>query len=434
MIGILHSEVINLSSSILEPAVEPSTPQIKEVGATKVANWGESNNYPQQLIDLVSKSTELGALLDWKVRTLHGKKIKAVEVDVDGNLKPINDPDIIAFLKSRTFKRYWREACIDITWFANVFAELIKAKSGDKIAYLGTQDASYCRFGKMNKGKINECYVSAQWPDAKIDDKLVTTTYPVIDPYAYTAIDDLKSNGKNSFIYPVSQASPGKNYYQLASWDGLRTSEWLNLMVQIPILKTAFIGKVLNVVYNIKVNEGLWKKWYADWDSKDAAAQQAIKVAWLNAMNKQLTGVDKAGSSLITEFAYDDQGNTVEGVKIEAITNPFKDGQWLEDSQEGSAHTRVALGVDATLVGAGPGKSIGGGSGSDKLVAVKIYIAQQAMTQEILLEPLYFIAEYNGWLAKYPNLEFEVEGIDLDFDKTTVRPIGQKAGGANATT
>jgi hypothetical protein len=434
MMGVVLSEVNNLGGSILlEPLESAGSVQADKIEASSgVAQWGASNNLPREIIDLVAKSTELGALLDWKVKILHGKRIKAIIRDADGVGKEIEDEDIKKFLKSRTTKRYWREACIDITWFANVFVELIKANDKKNIAYIGTQDASFCRFGEMVKGKITDCYVSAKWPNAKKDDP-ETLPYKVIDPYSYTSVEDFQKPAEKKGIYPISMPSPGKLYYQLSSWDGLRLSKWLELMVNIPILKDAYIRQVLNVVYKISVREDLWKQWYKDWDDLTDAQKIAKQKEWLKAMNDKLTGVEKGGSSLIAGFSYDDGGSLREGIKIEAIVNPFKDGQWLEDSQEGSAHTRVALGVDATLVGAGPGKSMGAGSGSDKLVAVKIYDAQQIMIREVLLEPLYFIAETNGWIDNYPNLELEVEGIDLNFDKATVRPIGQK-GGASATT
>jgi len=434
MEGVITSDVVNMGGSLLfEPGADAGAVQADQYEAQAgVAIWGSSNNYPKEIIDLVSKSTEVGPLLDWKIKVLHGKRIKAVTVDAEGKATEINDNEIKSFLRARTTKRYWREACTDMVWFANAFPELIKTKDKSKIAYIGTQDASFCRYGEMEKGVIKKCFVSAKWPAAKIDDA-ETLKYDVIDPYSYNAVEKTKTATQAKFIYPISIPSPGKLYYQLASWDGLRLSKWLDLMAKIPILKGAFLDKVLNVVYEIGVNSDLWPKWFKNWEDLKDEEKAAKKIEWVNAMNKRLCGVENAGSSIITEFAYDEDGNLVNGVTIKPIVNPFKDGQWLEDSQEGSAHTMRALGVDATLVGAGPGKNMGAGSGSDKLVAVKIYEALQVFTREILLEPLNFVAEYNGWFKTHPDLEFQVDGIELNFDKATVRPIGQKGVG-DATT
>lgn len=434
MTGVITSDVVNMGGSLLiEPASDAGAVQAdKNEAQSGIAAWGASNDYPREIIDLVSKSTDVGPLLDWKVKVLHGKRIKAVTVDAEGKATEIEDDEIKSFLRARTTKRYWREACTDMVWFANGFVELIKSKDKSKIAYIGTQDASFCRLSEMEKGVIKKCFVSAKWPAAKIADP-ETLKYDLIDPYSYNSVENTRKSNQTKFIYPISIPSPGKLYYQLASWDGLRLSKWLELMVKIPVLKEAFLNKVLNVVYNIGVNSDLWPQWYKNWNDLNDEERSAKKVEWVNAMNKKLCGVENSGSSIITEFAYDADGKLVEGITIEPIQNPFKDGQWLEDSQEGSAHTMRALGVDATLVGAGPGKGISGGSGSDKLVAVKIYEALQVFTREILLEPLNFVAEYNGWFDKHPNLEFQVDGIELNFEKSTERPIGQKGAG-DATT
>src|SRR5690606_31506557 len=129
----------------------------------------------------------------------------------------VDDEEINEFLSHRITKRYLREAAIDFFYFWNVFPDLIKSVNGDKIAYIGTQDASWCRWGEMNKnGNIEKCYVSANWPDAKVNDK-ETLPLTVIDPYDYLVVDNVKEDENlKRFIYPVSYPSPGKAFYQLA--------------------------------------------------------------------------------------------------------------------------------------------------------------------------------------------------------------------------
>lgn len=72
-----------------------------------------------------------------------------------------------------------------------------------------------------------------------------------------------------------------------------------------------------------------------------------------------------------------------------------------------------AVGVDPTLVGDGPGKKMGGGSGSDKRIAFNIYVALLQAYRDVILEPLYFIAEYNGWRKKYKGLKFKTVEVEL---------------------
>ncbi|HMT30417.1 MAG TPA: hypothetical protein PKD91_14175, partial [Bacteroidia bacterium] len=60
-------------------------------------------------------------------------------------------------------------------------------------------------------------------------------------------------------------------------------------------------------------------------------------------------------------------------------------------------------GVDPAIIGMTPGKGIGAGSGSDKRIAFNVYVSLCQADRDIILEPLNFIRDYNGW---DPELEF----------------------------
>jgi hypothetical protein len=115
-----------------------------------------------------------------------------------------------------------------------------------------------------------------------------------------------------------------------------------------------------------------------------------------------LTGNEKAGSSLMIPVENDPITKKVyEGWQIEAVDNKIKDGVYIEDSQEASSHLMFALGVDPTLIGNSPGKGMGAGSGSDKNAAFNAYISLCQIHQDLILEPLHFIRDYNGWNPEY---------------------------------
>jgi hypothetical protein len=96
------------------------------------------------------------------------------------------------------------------------------------------------------------------------------------------------------------------------------------------------------------------------------------------------------------------------------IEDKLREGTFLEDSREASQHLRSALGLDSALTGDGPGKGMGAGSGSDKRIALNIYVALQQPYREVLFEPLYFIAEYNGWTKRYPHFKLKTVEIQLE--------------------
>src|SRR5690606_257596 len=92
-------------------------------------------------------------------------------------------------------------------------------------------------------------------------------------------------------------------------------------------------------------------------------------------INDNITGISNTGNLIMCEVGYDSTGKEIPGFKITPIESALKDGEHLQDSQEASEHARQSLNLDQTLVGDGPGKKSGGGSGSDKRIAFNIQVA-----------------------------------------------------------
>lgn len=401
------------------PSVAPTSPIPKKEGNSEISPWGTDNDFPQKVIELASKSTELASLLDWKSRALQGRKVIATNESWStekGRLEEhlVDDDEINEFLSSIMFKQYWRDASTCFTWFWNIFPELTKNVAGDKIATIGIVDASFCRWATMDRrGLIRYCYVSANWPDAKITDE-TTLKIDAVDPYNPTLVDDLKK-AKNikKFVYPSSYPSPGKAYYQLAPWDGWRASGWPELAQMIPKSKVKLMSHLLSAKFILEIPTTYWPSMHPDWSKKSREEQLEIKKAKVKEVNDMLTGIENTGKTILVEAGFDGMGNALPSWKIAPIEDKLHDGNFLDDSREASQHLRSALGLDSALTGDGPGKSLGGGGG-DKRMALNIFVALLQPYREVLLEPIYFIANYNGWLKKYPKLTFKIVEIQLE--------------------
>ncbi|WP_342645005.1 hypothetical protein [Mucilaginibacter sp. CSA2-8R] len=402
------------------PAVRPSEPKIELLNnITPYASWGDDNLFPQNIIEMSSRSTELPSLLEWKARAALGKEVLPFTRSYDaatGTLKDefCNDPKILAFLSSIPTKRYMREAYNDFFWFWNVFPDLIKSKGGDEIAYIGVNEAAHCRWSVQNdKGIIEKCWISPNWGTGMVkeDNALIL---PVIDPYNWNAVEDIKKNTSNRFVYPISFPSPGKTYYQLSTWDGFRTSGWMAIAEKIPVFKQHLMKNQMHIKYLITIPSNHWENHYEGWHNKSEEEQMQLKRKTLTEINDRLTNVENAGKSIMNEVSIDAEGKVQPGWKIEVIDDKFKEGAYLEDSQEASAHLMRALGLDPTLVGQGPGKNMGAGSGSDKRIAFNLYCALQNPYRDVVLEPFHFIADYNGWKEKYPTLTFKTVEVELE--------------------
>jgi hypothetical protein len=415
----IRSGEIIVNYAAEEPVIELNDPRPREAEGNGVSSWGDDNNFPNNTIEKVEADTELPALLDWKGRVLQGKEVVAVNLVYNKETKKfeterIPDEDINGFLADIQFNKYWMQACVDFTWFQNIFPDMVKSKSGDKIATLSIHQACYSRFSKMDKtGTIKKLYVSANWPAAKPDDEL-TNQYDVVDTYKSTLIDDIKANKKlKRFVYPVNYPSPGKAYYSLAAWVSFINSDWYEIKKMIPQWKLKFMKRILSASYVVTIPAGYWRLAHKDWDALDADQQKKIKEEKVIDMNKRLSGIEGVGATLLSEVGTDQNNNPVQGFTFTPIQSGFTDGQHLEDSQEASQHLMRALGVDPTLVGNGPGRGKDAGSGSDKRIAMNIQTAILQPYRNVILEPLYFVAKYNGWIKKYPMLRFHVVEVEL---------------------
>jgi len=415
--AIVGDIIINMATP--EPAVPMDSPRPKESGSSEIALWGEQNDFPQQVIEKVEVDTELGALLDWKSTLLQGKEVIAVqevwnENKKDFDVQRINDQEINDYLASIPFNLYWREACTDFTWFRNVFPDMIKSKDGKSIATLSCHHASWTRLCKMdNTGTVRKAYVSANWPEAKPDDGY-TKKHTVVDPYASDVVESTKKNtALKRFIYPISYPSPGKAYYPLAPWVAFIFSDWYQIKNKIPKWKLRFMERILSAGKILSIPINYWKSIHKDWDTLTKEQKSKIKSDKVKEISEKLTGLEGVGATILSEVGIDDQGKDLPALKIESIESGFEGGEHLEDSQEASQHCMRSLSVDPTLVGNGPGRGKDAGSGSDKRIAMNIATAVLSPFRNVILQPVYFKAKYDGWTERIENLRFIVREVDL---------------------
>jgi len=106
-------------------------------------------------------------------------------------------------------------------------------------------------------------------------------------------------------------------------------------------------------------------------------------------------------------------------VKITVLDDKEKDGKYNEDYSDGQANLLYALGTDPSLFGF-QSKDIQRSGGSDKSQSFNIFIAKSSPYRSRILEPLKFIAEYNGWTKRFPRLTFK-------FDDTLMKNLSTGA-------
>lgn len=385
-----------------QPKAAPTAPFYKgDQYGMKIAAWGVDNQFPQKVLKECEVDTIVPTSLRFMARALYGAglsvgKVTGYKEDGTEIFTPQKYAPWELFKQRSNINRYLIEACNDFYWFYNVFPELILTKDRSEIFSINCQEASYSRWGLQNEsGLVTDCYIHGNWElwPSEAECKRVA----VIDPY-----DDPVTTTKNrkdawKYIYPVSYPSPGKTYYQLAHWNGLRTSGWLEYAKAIPEIKKNYSINSVQISMVVEVADWYWTWKYPDWEDNRKDQETRMKETY-QAFNDFISGKENAGKTLFLPVkSHPETFEAYPGWKISAVDKGSKENRFIEDSNEPSSHLLWALGLDPTIIGMTPGKSLGGGSGSDKRVAFNVYVSLCQADRDCILEPLYFIRDYNGW-------------------------------------
>ncbi len=383
----------------------PSTASLVRTsgGNANVAYWGADNLFPQQVVADAEINTSLATMLNWKAKAWYGGGLMygALSYDEQGQevFKQLLVPEIEDFLRRVPVHRYFFDALLDISWFGNAFPELILSRDRSKIVGISTQDACYCRYARaMKVSEIMQLvYINANWDKAGRYNDEYTTAVPVLDPY-YDAENVLRARTDGfKYIYPISVPSPDRSEYQLASWNTVRRSGWLEVATAVVEFKKMLLKQIISVEYVIEVNPAYWAWKFKDWDEKDEEERRKLIKDELKNFSDVMTGSSGAGKSLMTTTVKDSAGNDVAAFKVTVLDKKMKEGIFNEDSQEAASHVFTAGGVAPTLMGIQPGKNMGAGSGSDARVAFNNFISTSTFEIDLALEPLNFLLRYNGW-------------------------------------
>ncbi len=290
-----------------------------------VAPWGLGNDFAQRVNADIGKSTTIGPVLDWKTRATYGEGIiygKVTDYKPNGSeiFQRQKDPVVEAFFKRSNLTRFGFEGLQGLHYFANAFPELVLTRDRSEIYSIAIQDTPSCRYSVPKPGmSVPEwVYISAGWPNAQPGDGY-TDRVAVLDPYGdvATALRDDK-RGFFKYILPLSVPSPGQALYQLAPWNVIRNSKWLQVALAIPEFKAQLLVNQLTIKYLIEADIRYWSWKYPDWADKKESERKSIIDTELSVFEKTMAGTEGAGKSVLT-VTMPDPGSTIKVFTVTAI-------------------------------------------------------------------------------------------------------------------
>lgn len=393
--GIHYSSVTNTVYETSKKAVEPDALLRNNEGNGKEwARWGSNNNYPQELIDVVS-ADPAAALLE-KRRALHwgrGLMFFKKSYDKKGNEQIEFVPDekvpqeVLDFMWLNDWPNFQQGVIADFEWWHAFYVQYIKNGAG-KIAQVKWQRMKDVRAKKRNpaNGKIEAYFLSGMWPDPK-DGEFVEIP----------AFDRLTGNYG---IYKHQLLSIDKDYYPQPAWHGI--TRWLNIAAKIPRWILANIDNSINLKYHVKIPLkyilDMCPVEAYDTDAERQKAIQKFESELYAKIDSYLAGETNVHKAFYSKVAVDDNGNALPGWEIIVLDNKVQDEAWLRAYGTAAMAITSGMGLSPSISGQILPNGLGSGSGSDLREQFNFYMqVMTAQPRQTTLEPWEMVKRINGW-------------------------------------
>jgi hypothetical protein len=382
-----------------KPHTSLKVPDYKSGAADGLVPWGVDNLFPQRVLREIRKNTIIGPTLKKQAEFAYDEIVYGHEEEVNGEMKFVRkkDPRVEAFLRRSKINRYSLEALRSFYYWYFAVPELVLTADRSEIYSIRLQKTAHFRFAKQDvQGRIPHGYLCADWEScSSIADPSVVKV-PLIDIYADPR--QLKEGKDFKYIYPLAYPTEDEMFYPLVDWNTARESGWLEVAQSIPKFKKALFKNQISMKYLIQVPSWWWEWKYPGFENMEGKKRRKLMDYEVDRFEKFAKGEENAGNSMLVTFVSDPRyQKEYQGWNVQAIDNKMKDGMHIDDNNEASSHLLYALGMDPTINGQMPGTKLGAGSGSDKRVAFNIYIDTVKAHQDLILEPLSWVDEYNGW-------------------------------------
>ena len=377
------------------------------VGDTKIAVWGNNNDFPSMADQVISSVGVLNTGLKFTRNFTLGQGIFACTVtdfDESGNevLSRVKDKSLITFANSRLVRRFMSKALRDYLKFGCAFVQVIMNGDGSKMVGINTINAKYCRLSIADQnGVIQKCVVSGKWPDSPGQDQF--QVFDVLDEYDPFA--DLqrrrwaqKTVGK-SFIFVIRDSWGSGEYYSSAIWWAAYLAGWIDIAKKVPsFLKKAYENQI-TWKWHIQIPYAFWDKQFPAIQFATTELRKAAIESYMDSIESNLCGTDNADKPIFTFFDINPQnGKAEEQWIIKPLENKLSNEQNLVTSAAANSEIMFSIMVNPNVLGAGmPGGTYAGNQGGSNIrEAYLVNIANCWLDRQDLLDVLELFIRYNG--------------------------------------
>lgn len=398
-----HSIPFAKAQQLADATLTP-VPRSIDTSGYQWANWGDDDRWPTTMRCKLLKVPMAGEAIRRKVAMMYGNGLAYYRnTDLEGDevkIRRAYEPGIENWLRTNRIPHKWLiPQMSNYSIFINCFSEYILNQRGDAIVGLYHKEAEFCRLSRQNPRTLNIDYLlfSADFATGEANKNSGRVKFIPLLPWMDEAAFFERLRGSR-FAYHSRFETPGIIYYAQPWWKGLfRENGWLDVSIGVPEVVNAMTHNQIRLKYQILIPESYFEIRYPDWSSFDAERRRELINKYVEALNTSLQSSESNYASITTIFRQDTYGKEMGKVEIIAIDDKVKKDSWVPSSQTADAQIVQGLGIHPSQVGLQPeGGKMGAGSGSDQRESFNTQININTIDQDIVLEPLNFLARYNA--------------------------------------
>lgn len=374
----------------------------KDQTSQKWIEWGSNDKLPTEIREKIEKVPMAGTAIYKLISMMYGNGLAYYRNSdlQDGNLSPQRAyiPAVERFLKKNKIKNKWLTAQFaDYRYYMNTFSELILNKRRDQIVGLYHKTAEFCRLSRQNEKTLNNDFLiySADFAQGLAPTNDRRTEIPLFRWHDEEKF--FKKLKGYKFAYHSRFETPGALFYARPFWLGLfRKNGWLDASASVPEIVNSMMRNQIVLKYQILIPETYFEVRHKDWSTYADEQKNKIINNLIDSINDSLSGTDNAYKSICSLFRQDISGNPLGKIEIIPIDDKMKKDNWVPSSEKADAQIVQGLGIHPSQIGlATEGGKMGAGSGSDQREGFNTAITLNTIDQEIVLEPLNYVAEFN---------------------------------------
>ena len=379
--------------------------------------WGDDDNWPNNLVDTLSKLGVAKSALDINSDFHFGSGIQWMMEDPTPS-------DVIKHLTNNP--KGWRNWAYT-SGFYSAFSKGINSadtfgvayvrfilSADDKIYSVSTLDTPSVRKGYRNSvGRIEHVYYAHEICDKRSEDGVIKL--PVYNPDKH---DEFIEKNKE-FVFILEESSWGRFYYPEPNYYATINNGWADIAIEVPKLIKNIYKNQATLKYHIKIPfSNILKRWKC-FEEKTEQEQLQIYATYKKEIEDVISKAEAAGSSVFTIFS-----DGEEKVEITAIQDAINTSKDLPNNVAANSEILFAIGVAPSIIGLNMpgGKDLNGSGGSQLRESIKA--KQATLTRERIksLELLYLVKRLN----KYDEGIYPVF-VDIDISQTLDQnPTGKK--------